>query len=160
VRTAGRCKICGNPIEYETDRELRDINNGVIKICIDCTGLDLELPPAKVKKRVLSYRAYLGSEEWAEKKEAALKRADYACQLCKSVENLNVHHNTYQRTGHEKDSDLVVLCERCHHWFHEVVPGKNSGRIGLVEVTPKRNRKTRHQLRREVQHDRDLHPRD
>jgi len=51
---------------------------------------------------------------------AALKRAKYSCQLCNSKDNLNVHHRTYERRGHELASDLIVLCKQCHKTFHGI----------------------------------------
>lgn len=31
---------------------------------------------------------------------------------------INVHHLTYERLGHERESDTVVLCETCHAKRH------------------------------------------
>jgi len=31
---------------------------------------------------------------------------------------LDVHHLLYDRLGHEKLSDLIVLCRLCHNAFH------------------------------------------
>jgi 5-methylcytosine-specific restriction endonuclease McrA len=158
-RTAGRCQACGEPIEYTTDRELRDIINKVIMTCRECVGIDVELPRPKVKKRIVSYSEYLSSDQWAGKREKALKRARNACQVCKSLDDLEVHHNTYERISRELDSDLVVLCKQCYRLFHERVPGQNSGRVGL-DYDPARKRKSRHELRREIQELRDLKARD
>jgi len=33
-------------------------------------------------------------------------------------DDLNVHHNTYKRRGHELGSDLLVLCQKCHKKIH------------------------------------------
>jgi hypothetical protein len=64
------------------------------------------------------YRAYLESPDWQARKQ---KWLDYwkACCLCKSTYKLDVHHNTYERVGHEEDTDCVVLCRKCHDLFHE-----------------------------------------
>lgn len=64
------------------------------------------------------YQLYLRSPEWRERRKRAIERADGACQLCASKERLNVHHRTYARLGNEGDSDLTVLCRRCHARFH------------------------------------------
>jgi len=66
----------------------------------------------------VDYNQYILSPEWQEKRKSALIRADHCCQLCRSTKKLNVHHNTYVRLGKELDSDLVVLCEECHKFFH------------------------------------------
>lgn len=60
------------------------------------------------------YQQYLQSKEWAQKKKPVLVRDNYCCQLCGEVENLNVHHLTYNRVGDEALFDLVTLC-RYHH---------------------------------------------
>lgn len=66
----------------------------------------------------IEYREYLKSPHWQRMKEIALNRAGNKCQLCGYKRNLNVHHNTYERRGHEALTDLVVLCGRCHSKFH------------------------------------------
>jgi hypothetical protein len=35
---------------------------------------------------------------------------------------MHVHHRTYERIGHEKLSDLCLLCGPCHRLFHCAVP--------------------------------------
>lgn len=64
------------------------------------------------------YQQYLNSKEWALKKKEVLFRDDYCCQLCGEVENLNVHHLTYNRVGDEALFDLVTLCAHCHAKEH------------------------------------------
>jgi hypothetical protein len=66
----------------------------------------------------MPYQDYLATPEWQETRTAALKRAAHKCQLCGATALLNVHHNTYERRGHEIDSDLIVLCEGCHAKHH------------------------------------------
>lgn len=60
------------------------------------------------------YQQYLNSKEWERKKKEVLFRDDYFCQLCGEVENLNVHHLTYNRVGDEALFDLVTFCRNCH----------------------------------------------
>jgi len=66
------------------------------------------------------YLEYINSPEWREKAEAAKKRAGYRCQVCnrpRSEVQLDAHHRTYERLGHEDDGDITVLCRRCHDLF-------------------------------------------
>jgi 5-methylcytosine-specific restriction endonuclease McrA len=63
-----------------------------------------------------TYLAYMISEAWHARRLLALYKAGYRCQICGSREHLQVHHNNYERLGHELDSDLIVLCQDCH-WF-------------------------------------------
>lgn len=43
----------------------------------------------------------------------------HTCQCCGSRETLDIHHKTYENLGHEKLSDLQVLCRECHYVWHE-----------------------------------------
>lgn len=60
------------------------------------------------------YQAYLQSPEWAEQRKRKLQQTDHHCQGCGSDERLEVHHLTYDRVGHERSEDLMVLCHFCH----------------------------------------------
>lgn len=67
------------------------------------------------------YERYISSPEWKKKREKALKSAHYKgkywCQDCGwnfKVDQLEVHHLTYERLGKERDTDLIVVCSRCH----------------------------------------------
>jgi hypothetical protein len=65
----------------------------------------------------VDYKAYLQSDDWKARADAAKRRAGYRCQLCNRSRTqviLNVHHRTYERLGHEQPDDLTVLCEDCH----------------------------------------------
>jgi hypothetical protein len=65
--------------------------------------------------KTMPYQEYLQTPEWKAKREAALKRAWYCCQVCNDNKTpLHVHHRTYERRGHEQPEDLFVLCESCH----------------------------------------------
>jgi len=73
--------------------------------------------------RTMPYSLYLKTPEWQATRVAALKRARYACQLCKHINTtLDVHHNTYDRRGHELASDLLVVCRGCHEKHHDKLP--------------------------------------
>ncbi len=76
---------------------------------------------------IASYQAYLDSPYWQE-----LKRLYYAahpkarCVICKSRENLDLHHETYEHLGREDFThkstyrrDLVTLCRKHHALVHE-----------------------------------------
>ena len=70
------------------------------------------------------YAEYLLGEHWGIVREKALERGEYKCALCADTEKLNVHHNTYERLYEELDTDLVVLCERCHKTHHTLRGGE------------------------------------
>ena len=67
-----------------------------------------------------TYSAYLHSSHWKRTRGQALQRAGYKCQACSSKDQiLDVHHNSYDRLGHEDPSDLIVLCRSCHTKVHD-----------------------------------------
>jgi len=63
------------------------------------------------------YTTYLRSAHWLTMRRVALDRAGHRCQVCGTVERLEVHHNTYD-PYHEAIYDLVVLCVECHARYH------------------------------------------
>jgi len=68
----------------------------------------------------MDYYAYLKSREWQFKRQTALDRAGYRCQVCNRSSTdvtLEVHHRTYERLGDELPDDLTVLCRDCHELF-------------------------------------------
>lgn len=115
---AGKCVVCNDPILANDEKELKDIMRGHIRTCIDCVGL--ELPRQRAKKNI-DLGKYLESSDWEKKKKVALALAGNACQLCKSTHGLQVHHNTYERLGRERHSDLIVLCDRCYPFVRKMI---------------------------------------
>lgn len=66
------------------------------------------------------YHEYIASPEWAKRSQEAKDRAGNRCQVCyQADEQLDTHHRTYERLGHERPEDLIVLCRGCHTLFHE-----------------------------------------
>lgn len=46
------------------------------------------------------------------------------CQACGTKKSLNVHHNKgYENIGHEKLSELRLLCQDCHYRRHRMSKG-------------------------------------
>lgn len=74
--------------------------------------------------RLSWYAHYLLSDHWRSTREWALERAHHCCQICKSDDRVEVHHNTYDRIGHELPGDLVALCHECH--------GRHHGKLSLI----------------------------
>lgn len=66
----------------------------------------------------MPYDEYMKSPEWITKRKKALTKAGYRCSKCHTQNYLNVHHKTYERRGHERQEDLVVLCRKCHEKAH------------------------------------------
>jgi hypothetical protein len=82
------------------------------------------------------YQEYLKSGHWTKTRRAALERADYACQLCNSDSEVNVHHRTYERVKHERPADLIVLCRDCHAKFHDKLANIESSESELWDDEP------------------------
>ena len=79
----------------------------------------LEAQP-KAFRTTSAYKAYLGSEHWAEVRAWAVKWAGSRCMVCNASDPLQVHHRTYERLGHESRTDVLALCERCHKKAHDL----------------------------------------
>jgi hypothetical protein len=68
------------------------------------------------------YEEYRQSRHWIELSRA-VRQADKVCQRCGFPYELNVHHKTYERLGHEDLKDLILLCRSCHareHFLEEL----------------------------------------
>jgi hypothetical protein len=63
-----------------------------------------------------SYENYLSRVLWKRIKQRVLERDDATCRRCKGKATL-VHHRSYSRDVLEglDDSQLVSICEGCHH---------------------------------------------
>lgn len=77
-------------------------------------------PKTLHRLRQEEYRRYLKTDHWKVTRAEALKRGHYKCHDCGSTTNLQVHHLTYARRGHERQSDLVVVCDKCHKKRHGI----------------------------------------
>jgi hypothetical protein len=68
-------------------------------------------------RKFINYFEYIASPEWKRKSETAKRDAGYRCQVCNRSQNevqLDAHHRTYERLGHERPEDITVLCHECH----------------------------------------------
>jgi 5-methylcytosine-specific restriction endonuclease McrA len=76
------------------------------------------------------YRAYIDSPEWRWKRSLRKQLDEYTCCRCggrtPAVRQLDVHHLTYARLGHEAMSDLRTLCRDCHSDVHAGAPGRRA----------------------------------
>lgn len=65
------------------------------------------------------YTNYITSPEWFNVRTKVFNLYGRYCIRCKSSRKLHVHHKTYERLGHENiETDLVVLCNKCHDKYH------------------------------------------
>jgi hypothetical protein len=76
----------------------------------------------------MAYQFYLKTPWWKERRKNILELYHHECAGCHSTQNLQVHHQTYKRDigfgrtisvlFNEADSELQVLCDRCHNGLH------------------------------------------
>lgn len=74
------------------------------------------------QRRSLLYMVYLRSPLWRLRRRIWILRAGGRCQRCRSRRRLTIHHHTYQRLGHERRTDVTVLCWKCHRRQHDRHP--------------------------------------
>lgn len=55
---------------------------------------------------------------WAKKLQVRIFTGKVQCEKCRSTKRLQVHHETYERIGRERLSDLTLLCDSCHKKEH------------------------------------------
>ena len=65
-----------------------------------------------------SYRRYLMSEDWRERRKELLEEANYECEECGEKATV-IHHLKYDNLGEEElGEDVMVLCKECHEDKH------------------------------------------
>lgn len=74
------------------------------------------------------HNEYLRSDKWRRLRAAVLSRDGGTCRMCETAAATQVHHLTYARWRHERDFDLVSVCDECHHDQHR------AGRIEAHEL--------------------------
>src|SRR5437867_3194723 len=90
---------------------------------------------------VVNYTEYLQSETWKHRRATFFQRSDrvlrmrrqygqIVCEFCKSDKKFNLHHKTYERLGHERSTDLIILCDNCHDTVHAI-----STEVGVESAT-------------------------
>ena len=60
------------------------------------------------------YKAVLASPHWKALKRRLLTECDGRCERCGIRAALELHHETYERLGRERDEDVELVCGRCH----------------------------------------------
>ena len=105
------CDQCGQPFTSKNAAAARAMLAGKLLVCDTCrrAGARTQLP----------YNEYLKTDGWQTRRLKALDRAGNRCQVCNSTDRPEVHHRTYERLGHERAADLIVLCRHCHQLFHD-----------------------------------------
>jgi len=64
-------------------------------------------------------RVQLRDEEYRELHRRILKRDCWRCQICGSMQRLEVHHTKFRsHGGSDSEVNLITLCASCHRQVH------------------------------------------
>jgi 5-methylcytosine-specific restriction endonuclease McrA len=64
-------------------------------------------------------RFRLDSESYRELHRRVLERDGWRCQVCGSMQNLQVHHLKFRsQSGGDEEQNLITLCAECHARMH------------------------------------------
>ncbi len=66
-----------------------------------------------------SYKVYIQSKHWEQRKKKYYKKFGRKCEVCYSVNHIQLHHKYYGNYGEESDEHLVALCMFHHSQLHE-----------------------------------------
>lgn len=89
------------------------------------------------RRHSLLYVLYLRSPIWRLRRRLWILQAGGRCERCRSRRRLTIHHRSYRRLGHERRTDVTVLCWDCHRREHHaarLAPGQRGTRfrVGLA----------------------------
>ena len=106
----------------------------ITNIIVECASFDIP----KINNPDISGVEYQQGNQFGfwNVREYVLWRDNYECQCCHGKSKdpiLNVHHIESRKTGGDSPSNLMTLCETCHHNYHQ----------GKIELKVKRNQPLR-----------------
>jgi 5-methylcytosine-specific restriction endonuclease McrA len=78
----------------------------------------------KIQSR--SPRLRLDSTSYTKLQRQVLERDGWRCQVCGSMQNLQVHHLKFRsQSGGDEEQNLITLCTECHERVHRKASGCN-----------------------------------
>lgn len=126
IQYVEQCKVCGraasNAISKSSvkDPKMQDFDVELQSRYQAAIGIAHQKMRLKEKEDwQKQYKTYLGSTEWANKRQAVLRRASGICEGCFKQNATEVHHLTYENVGDELLFQLVALCGLCHEKAHK-----------------------------------------
>jgi 5-methylcytosine-specific restriction endonuclease McrA len=76
------------------------------------------------KIRARTRRLKLDPENYRELHRQALERDNWRCQMCGSMQHLQVHHLKFRsQSGSDMEQNLITLCAGCHSQLHQGTSG-------------------------------------
>lgn len=110
---------CGHLIEKKETHRWDGIPKYVLGhyIRIKNPMSDLEIRPKAGNEKSGSdnYRWYGGHPDWWARE---LKKIYKECVLCKSTDNLQMHHKDHN-TKNNKRHNQIIICATCHNFWHQ-----------------------------------------
>lgn len=75
----------------------------------------------KRKIPIMSYRVYIKSSYWRQRKNSYFGKFGKRCAVCGQKEGVTLHHKRYKihEFGKEPDDALVALCPHHHQAYHD-----------------------------------------
>lgn len=117
--------------ELERKRELlkndKSLSNKPITTLIEqpiIPHIDTRLDQFNTEYMFISAKAkaeYMQSKQWVNLKSQRLIIANNKCECCGSINNLQLHHETYVRLTVEDINDVKILCGVCHNKLHAIL---------------------------------------
>ena len=78
---------------------------------------DAEIKQIKDKRH--TYNSYINSAQWYAFRKGILDKRGRKCERCGQTEGeIHAHHLTYERFTNELESDILLLCKKCHKKEH------------------------------------------
>ena len=118
------CKNC-NKLIHSVDA-IYVVPQGTIKkeaLCQGCYQFSIEGESELLESLNLAtapidmdlYRKYLASTTWARKRYQSLQFHNFRCDIteCRSENNVDVFHSSFEQLGQEQSSCLMVRCDKC-----------------------------------------------
>lgn len=67
----------------------------------------------------MNYQDFMRSEQWLQMKRAIIRKRGRKCEMCGALSLLELHHKNYDmEPGKEKETDLLLICDKCHNSLH------------------------------------------
>ncbi len=96
-----------------------------------------------LEENYITYEEYLNTSHWQDLRKRKLEsNSKYKCHGRNSRHNLELHHKTYKRIGHEWLNDVIWLCRNCHKEVHNYeIEHRGNFRNNLWTATKKITRR-------------------
>ena len=127
VQFVRQCLGCGKATTNPISRTKIENADSLLPFdeALDKAGYEVSGETAKAEREqqrqefFIVYDEYLASDEWEERRQLVMDRAEGLCEGCRKAPAVQVHHLTYEHVFNELLYELVALCVPCHKRAHE-----------------------------------------